>query len=499
MHRGLPAFDRPEILEAELSGLVLEWPRGEPLRPRFRSRIEPPSGALAAARSLLEALGALDREGRITADGREMARIGAHPRLAAMMLAAGTAEQRALAADLAALLEERDPLRAQEAPADIGLRLAAIWPMGRHSMGQGSVGSRQAGMAPMWPSMAMRCTRPTAGVEPHPPRRRAVSPSHAGPVGREPAAIRGRCSPPRFQTASRSGAANRARSGCPVAAARDCRSPIRSSKAGLLVAASLELKASSRIRLAAPLDPDALPHSLAGRVTEQVESRLRSGERDGGGAPAAASGCAGPVRSYRTGRSGAGRGVAGQCRRRQDLRPLPWTDASRQLQLRVALMRGIEPDAGWPDLGDPALKTTVQDWLVPHLTAITRFTDLEKLDLHAILRGLLSWDLASRLDRDLPTHLSLPGGRAAIDYTEAPPLASARAQASMAWRRPPCWPAAAFRCGWHCCPRRDGRSPSPPTSEGFWKGAWADATARHARPLSRSTVGPKTARIPAEN
>ncbi len=113
----------------------------------------------------------------------------------------------------------------------------------------------------------------------------------------------------------------------------------------------------------------------------------------------------------------------------QDLRPLPWTDAARQLQARVALMRGIEPDAGWPDLTDAALRASIEDWLAPHLAGITRLADLQKLDLYAILRGLMSWELASRLDRELPSHLDLPTGRAAIDYTEAPPLASAKAQA----------------------------------------------------------------------
>src|SRR5262249_12973027 len=65
-------------------------------------------------------------QNRITEPGRQMASLGAHPRLAAMMLAAETPEEAALAADIAALLEERDPLRSRDAPADIGLRLAAL-------------------------------------------------------------------------------------------------------------------------------------------------------------------------------------------------------------------------------------------------------------------------------------------------------------------------------------------------------------------------------------
>ena len=107
---------------------------------------------------------------------------------------------------------------------------------------------------------------------------------------------------------------------------------------------------------------------------------------------------------------------------------LPWTDAARQLQARVALMRGIEP-ADWPDLSDAALAGGVQDWLVPHLHGLARLADAQTLDLAAILRGLLGWDRAARLDRALPTHVPLPGGRAAIDYAEPVPVAAARAQA----------------------------------------------------------------------
>jgi hypothetical protein len=127
LHRGLPNFDRPEIFEAELSGLVLgcaAW--GE--RPEDLPFPDPPpAGAVAAGRALLTDLGALDAAEKLTAAGREMARLRATPRLAAMMVAAGTQQDKALAADLAAILEERDPLaRKGDAPADILLRLDAL-------------------------------------------------------------------------------------------------------------------------------------------------------------------------------------------------------------------------------------------------------------------------------------------------------------------------------------------------------------------------------------
>ena len=123
LHRGLAPQDRPAILEEELSGLALDlaaW-GAEPASLAWLD--PPPAGAMAAARALLAELDALDAPGRVTAIGRRMARLGTHPRLARMLAAAETEGEKAMAADLAALLEERDPIRGREAPADIGLRL----------------------------------------------------------------------------------------------------------------------------------------------------------------------------------------------------------------------------------------------------------------------------------------------------------------------------------------------------------------------------------------
>ena len=72
---------------------------------------------------------------------------------------------------------------------------------------------------------------------------------------------------------------------------------------------------------------------------------------------------------------------------------------------------------------------TCQDWLVPYLHGMARLAELERLDLVAILRGMLPRHLAAQLDRALPMHLALPHGSAPVDYTEAVPVAAARAQA----------------------------------------------------------------------
>jgi len=449
LHRGLPAFDRPEILEAELSGLVLDcaaWGT-PPADLAFQDR--PPSGALAAAAALLKDLGALDVQDRITDTGREMARIGAHPRLAAMMLAAETEGEAALSADLAALLEERDPLRAQDAPADIGLRLAAI-----------AHGSPDADRG------ALHRIRQTADQY----RRRMRVPRNTEAAG-DTGVLLAAAFPDRI--AQRRGEPGSFR----MSGGGSARLPLTDtlSKASLLIAASLELKAASRIRLAAPLDPDALPPVLLAKCTEQVEAGFDP--------------VAGTVLARRRRRLGAlilsdrtepvdpaqVAALLANAVATQDLRPLPWTDATRQLQARVEVMRGIEPDAGWPDLSDAALKAGVEDWLAPYLAGMTRLADMGKLGLHAILRGLMSWDLAARLDRELPTHLGLPEGRAAIDYSAVPPLASARAQAFYGMAMTPLL--AGGRVPLRLALLSPAGRPIAVTADlgGFWKGAWADA------------------------
>ena len=199
--------------------------------------------------------------------------------------------------------------------------------------------------------------------------------------------------------------------------------------APLLVAAALDVKAAARIRLAAPLDPDNLPAALAARVTEQVEAGFDP--------------VSGSVLARRRRRLGAlvlsdrtvpvdpaeVAGLLADTVAAQYLKPLKPPPAVHQFRARVALMRAIELDAGWPDLSDAALIPAVREWLAPHLHGMARLADLERLDLAAILRGLLPWNLAARLDQALPGYLTLPHGSAKVDYTQPVPIAEARAQA----------------------------------------------------------------------
>jgi len=449
LHRGLPPYDRPAILEAELSGLALDCAAWGAAPADLPFPDPPPAGALAAARALLAGLGAVDATGRITPQGRQMAGLGAHPRLAAMMLAADGANQAALAADLAALLEERDPLRGRDPPANLQLRLDAL----AGSAGAGSAGDMDRGAL-------SRIRQQSAAY-----RRRLGT---NGPAGGDPGPLLAVAFPDRI--AQRRGEPGSFRLSGGGGARLPRTDPLADAR--LLVVASLDLKASARIRLAAPIDPAALPPSVEAQVTETVESGFDA--------------VSGTVFSRRRRRLGAlvleDRTVAADpeataatlaeaAGRRLDA--LPWTDAARQLQARAAQLRTIDPDA--PDLSDAALAAGAAQWLAPHLLGMSRLADVAALDLHGVLRGVLGWQRAARLDRELPTHLALPGGRAAVDYAQPVPLASARAQAfygltatpSLAGGRVPLQLALLSPAG----------RPIAITADlaGFWRGAWADA------------------------
>jgi ATP-dependent helicase HrpB len=439
LHRGLPEFDRPEILEAELSGLLLDCAAWGAAPGDLALPDPPPAGPLAAAAALLTELGAL-ADGRITDRGRDMAGLGAHPRLAAMMLAATTPGQAALAADLAALLEERDPLRNAAASCDIGLRLAALEGAADADRGAVSRIRRAAGQY-----------RRRLGVQ-------------AAATG-DPAPLLAAAFPDRI--AQRRGEVGSFRLSGGGGAKLPPSDPL--SKASLLAVAALDAKGAARIRLAAPLDPASLPAAVAARITETIEC---------GFDPAS-----GAVLSRRRRRLGAlvledrtepadPADIAAALARAVPIAALPWTAAARQLQMRVALMRGLEP-RDWPDLSDSALDAD-RSWLEAPLHGLSRAAEVEKVDLAAALRATLSFQQAKRLDRELPTHLALPGGRASVDYSQPVPVAEARAQAFYGLTETP--GLAGGRVELRLALLSPAGRPVAITGDlaGFWRGSWAE-------------------------
>jgi ATP-dependent helicase HrpB len=462
-HRGLAAQETPEILEADLAPLALDLAAWGADVSSLAFLDVPPAGALAAARALLASLGALDQAGAITARGRVMARLSAHPRLAAMMVSAS--EDAALAAELAALLEERDPLRGEgrEAPADIRLRLGRLAGAGARAAQQHR---RRLGVG-----RAASVTEANAG------RLLATAFPDRVAMAREN-------DPGAYLLASGRGA----RLSPADALARE----------PFLAIAALDLSGrEARIRLAAPITRAEIEALFGGQIERAVEvawddraGAVRARRRARLGAlvleEAAATDVAEEAITAALCEGIAARGLAS----------LPWTEAARRLQARVALMRAAEGEA-WPDLSDGALAATLGDWLAPNLAGRRTLADLGSLDLAGILRGLLG-HRAALLDAAFPSHVTLANGqRVAVDYTRDPPAISARAQAFY---------------GMAAAPRIGGGKialavellspagrPIAITRDlaAFWKGGWADVRKemrgrypKHAWPEDPSSTSP---------
>ncbi|MFT8245722.1 ATP-dependent helicase HrpB [Roseomonas sp. BN140053] len=456
LHRGLPLADRPEILEAELSGLALDCAAWGAEARDLPFLDAPPEGTLLAARALLRDLDALDGEGRITEIGRRMARLGAHPRLARMMVAAEGVAERAMAADLAALLEERDPIRApsrdRDAPADIALRLDLL-------AGGDHPGADRAALGRIRRAAALH-------------RRRLRVPERQFAEG-DPGPLLAAGFPDRI--AARRGTMDGA---FRLASGQGARLPATDplGKAPLLAVADLALQGTeARIRMAAPLSRAALEERFPDRFVREEGAafdpragavlsrrRLRFG-------PLVLEESTLPNSDPAAVAAALAEGAAGR-----GLRDLPWTDAARRLRARVGWARRVEGEP-WPDLGDAALAAGAAEWLAPHLHGMTRLGELKALDLHAVLSGLLPWPLRKRLDAELPDRLDLPGGRsAAVDYDRDPPTLEARAQHLFGLASLP--KLLGGRVPLQVALLSPAGRPVAVTADlaGFWGGAWAD-------------------------
>ncbi|MDB5381531.1 MAG: ATP-dependent helicase HrpB [Rhodospirillales bacterium] len=452
LHRGLLAADRPEILEEELSGLALDcaaW-GAEPATLAWLD--PPPVGALKAARALLRDLDALDASDRITETGQRMARLGTHPRLARLMLEAQDSGEAALAADLAALLEERDPIRGREAPSDIGLRLALL----------------QGGDDPAVDRATLGRIRRASGLH-----RRRLGVSAGTRAEGDPAALLAAGFPDRI--AARRGTMEGAfRMASGQGARLGATDPLR--KAPLLAVADLELQGTeARIRMAASLDRALLEARFPGRLRREegaafdaragavlARRRLMFGPLVLEEAPLANADPALMAAALAT--AAAERG----------LRDLRWSDAARQMQARIGWMRRVAGEA-WPDVSDATLAATAGDWLAPYCMGRTKLTELAGIDLHEVLSARLEHGQRRVLDAGLPLRVALPGGRsAAIDYAREIPTLAARAQHLFGLAGLP--KLADGRVGLQVSLLSPAGRPIAVTGDlgAFWKGGWAE-------------------------
>jgi ATP-dependent helicase HrpB len=420
---------RPEIFDADLAPLVLELAEAGVSDPaELRWLDPPPAAAFAQARELLSQLDALDSSGRITAHGRQMARLAAHPRLAHMLLAATALGHGALACDIAALLSERDIFRFDAGvpvDADLRLRLEAL-----HDVARGQSQSTRAPGAVVDRGAVHRALAISRDFHRElglaPPLDRPSTPDLAGLVlsfaypdriaQRRTARDESRPSAGRFLLRNGVGAA--------------FPSPQTVAAEPYVVVAELGgRQPERRVFLAAPIGLEEIETHFADQI-EHDEVVAWDAE-------------AGAVRPRERKRLGAlvlrerpttlvdpaAVAVALLAAVAQDgLRDLPWTDAARHLQQRIGFMHRLDPT--WPDVSDAALTATLSDWLAPHVYGLTRRDELRRLDLARILLEMLDWKQRAALDEVAPSQIVVPtGSRIRIDYSDpASPVLAVRLQ-----------------------------------------------------------------------
>ncbi|MFI4973303.1 MAG: ATP-dependent helicase HrpB [Caulobacterales bacterium] len=463
--RSLSPFDRPEILETDLSRLALDlarWGSGDASKLAFLD--PPPAAAMAEARGLLQGLGALDADGKLTAHGRRMSELALPPRLAHMVIRGAASGQADRAARIAALIVERG-LGGRDA--DLTHRLEVFGrdhsPRARDAAALAARWAREAGRA----QGAVPLDDGLLLAEAFPER---VAKARGG-LGH-------------FQLASGRGVFVE-----PADAL--AREP------WLAVAELGGGEARDRILLAARLDEDALKATFADRLVR--EDRLES---DAGGRLRA-------KQVVRLGRLVIEERLIANPQpelivhalldevRRKGLAALPWGKSASALRARVAFLKAMDPAA--PDLSDEALLRRLDEWLAPCLAGKASLAQLGEAAMETALRSLIPRDVQRRLDREVPTVFEAPtGSRLSIDYAaEGGPRVDVRVQELFGLAEHPT--VAGGKVPLSLALLSPAHRPIQLTRDlpGFWSGSWSDVRKemrgrypKHAWPQDPANAAP---------
>ena len=418
---GLKPFDQPEILTADLSQLVLDlarWGVHDPADLRWPDL--PPAGHYAQAQSVLRALGAVDHQGHITPLGRKMAELPAHPRLGHMLMVAAEHGATGLACDLAALLSERDIIKGRDRSADIEDRLHALAVFRTD-------GPAAARFLDADTDACRRVIQSSRQFRDHlsKPARNKVADTVVATAGE----LLALAFPDRIAQRRAEG-----RGHYKLTSGRGAVLPAHDRLAAHEYLAVPELDAGrteGRIFLAAPLAREALLALFSARL--QREEKVYWEEQSA------------TVKAERLLRldeliletshlvKPAPEAVQAALLfgiRSLGLAALPWSDKAMDLQARLESMRLWQPEAGWPDASNERLLEGLDQWLGPYLTGTRSAEHLKKLDLSAILAAMLDWQQQSGLDREAPTHLTVPSGsHVRLRYSPGePPVLAVRLQ-----------------------------------------------------------------------
>ncbi|KGQ18396.1 ATP-dependent RNA helicase HrpB [Lysobacter dokdonensis DS-58] len=380
---------RPEIAQVELASLALELAAWGSDALAFVDA--PPAGAMSAARDLLRRLGALDGDA-ITPLGRRMLALGTHPRLAAMLLAPTRGEDRALACDLAALVEARDPLRSRSDALAERWRALAAFRAGHDPGGSRAAFAALDAAAKQWRRRLKGDAQPPRSIDAH---RIGDLLAHAFP---DRIAHQHPTQPRRYQLANGRMATlfdDSALFGEPW-----------------LVASELRFEAKDALLLrGAPVDAAALARDFPKRFVEEDTVRWDAARRalvaqrerrfDNIVLESKPAGRVDPAHAAR---------ALTDAVHDLGLDALPWSETLQQWRARVRALREWAPEEGFPDLSDAALLDTLDAWLRPAFEGKTRLDALDAAELSNALHDTVDWNLRRRIDALAPTRITVPSG-----------------------------------------------------------------------------------------
>jgi len=399
--QGLLPFNRPEILEADLSRFRLDCAGAGITDPLSLALLDPPpKTALREATKLLMELGALDEAGRLTARGRHLRELPLEPRLAALVLESARRGQAEDGALLAALISERG---LGGNVSDAASRLERFR-------------SERSPKAQAARSLALRWAE----------RARKLEPARGAEAVLSAGALLALAFPDRVGKVRGNGAVSLSNG---RQAQLDATDPL--AKAGYLVAADLTgTAARARITLGAELTRAEIDAVLGHLIQTQDVTRFEPG--------------AGALRRRRETRLDAlvldsatlsveatpeNAGVLAEAAARAGIDRLGWSRTQNQLRARISFLRQAG-QTDWPDLSDAALAETAAEWLAPFLLGKTTLNQIDAETLGAALDALIPWSARQRLEAEAPTHFTAPTGNShAIAYDgENAPMLSIRVQ-----------------------------------------------------------------------
>ena len=420
---------KPEIEEADLAPMLLDTAAfGESDAEALPWLTMPPRAGVFKAKELLTALGAIDENGNITSIGKRMATLPCHPRIARMILATTNLttstshhNNTSLACDIAALLEEKDPL-SETGGTNLTLRLSALRTARR---------KKQLGRWQRIAKIAAEYRRMAHTDE-----------DNRDPAPTEVGLLVAYAYPERIAHSTNSIGGYRLASGANV----QLDAADQQSAHSWLAVASLysATGTTGRVFLAAPIAPDDLEKEFVKEVDNIAWDTKQ--------------GCVVMQREQRIGKLMLSqkpihdadkerlKGIVCEAMKKDGLTMMAWSEkAVEQVQRRVAQVAAWHPEMALPDVSTEHLLSTAADWLPFYLEeggrVKTSVQELRKLNLAEIIWNILPYEAQLEVDRLAPTHIEVPtGSHIRIDYrsgAEAPVL-SVRLQECFGMERTPC-------------------------------------------------------------